>query len=124
MTHRLEGFDVVADDLDNPERRNGEDHAGYSPYQVAYEQYQDSKNRMNVDLRLHDQRRDDIKLNRLDQCIGRQHTQHHVEASALRKGHETGQRTARHISDKRNDFQDPAKDGEKDGIVDAYQRKS
>src|ERR1700722_20810983 len=81
MTDRLERFDMIANDLDDPKCGDGEDHAGYAPYQVAGKQYEDGENRVDVDLRLHDQGRDDIKLNRLDQCVGHQYAQYHIEAS-------------------------------------------
>ena len=115
---------MVADDLDDPQRGDGQDHAGYPPDQVTGKQHEDGENRVDVDLGLHDQGRDDIKLNRLDQCVGYQYAHHHVEASALRKGHETGERTTRHISYKGNNFQDSAKDGEEEGIMYPYKRKS
>src|ERR1700722_1903976 len=83
VTDRLERFDMIANDLDDPQCGDGEDHAGYAPYQVAGKQYEDGENRVDVDLGLHDQGRDDIKLDALNERIGNQYARHHIETAAL-----------------------------------------
>ena len=83
MTEGLQNFDMVTYDLDDTQRRDGEDHPGDAPEQVPGKQNDDGKKGMNTHLGLHDQGRDDIKLDRLDEYIGDKDAKHHVESAAL-----------------------------------------
>jgi len=70
---------MVADDLDDPQRRDGQDHTGYAPDQVAGNSTRMVKIGWMLTCVCMTRERY-IKLNSLNQCISHQYAHHHVEA--------------------------------------------
>jgi hypothetical protein len=108
---------IVTGYFKHAEKGNSQHHAGYPPYRIADHNAQDGKKRIKVNFAANHHGLEDIALYKLYTAIGNEDARDQAEVSALYQSHTDCYKCAGDVAEKLDQFQNAAKQGEKDGIA-------